>query len=261
MNPFYFGSRERRLFGLYEPARAPRRCPRAAVICQPWGQEYLRAHRSVRQLALTLAAAGFDTLRFDYFGTGDSAGESTDVTLEGCQCDVEAAVEEVKASSGAERTTLVGLRMGGYLAALESARRPEEIDALVMWDPVISGQEHLRELHQMAAVNVGSGSPLQRAREIGGGYEILGFPLSEASTRELDGVDLSAQLHSLPDRALLVTSHRLPSQASFATAFSARGLVLPIETVNGPLAWIENRHTGVGAIPVNVLRRIVEWLG
>src|SRR3954451_13983708 len=75
MTPLFFGSRARRLFGIYEPGRSGSRVPRAAVLCHPWGQEYIRAHRSMRRLANMLSATGRDTLRFDYFGTGDSAGD------------------------------------------------------------------------------------------------------------------------------------------------------------------------------------------
>jgi len=67
MNVFYFGAGERRLFGVYTPARHGGR--RGAVLCPPWGQEYLRAHRSIAQLANTLATAGVHVLRFDYSGT------------------------------------------------------------------------------------------------------------------------------------------------------------------------------------------------
>ncbi len=50
------------------------RLPKSIVLCHPWGQEYLRAHRSMRQLGNLLAAAGHHVFRLDYFGTGDSGG-------------------------------------------------------------------------------------------------------------------------------------------------------------------------------------------
>ena len=45
------------------------------MLCYPWGSEYIYAHRSLRLLAQRRAAAGIHTLRFDYFGTGDSDGD------------------------------------------------------------------------------------------------------------------------------------------------------------------------------------------
>ena len=83
MTPLYFGERTRRLFGVYTPAHAAGRPARGVVLCHPWGQEYLHAHRSLRKLGDLLAAAGFDVLRFDYFGTGDSAGDLPEASLAG----------------------------------------------------------------------------------------------------------------------------------------------------------------------------------
>src|SRR6516165_2206759 len=95
MNPFFFGTSERRLFGIYEPAGARLTGKRAAILCYPWGSEYLFAHRTFHQLALNLSRAGFHTLRFDYYGTGDSGGEPTDTDLTGCEADLETAIEEL----------------------------------------------------------------------------------------------------------------------------------------------------------------------
>src|SRR5262245_860401 len=96
MTPLYFGSATRRLFGIYEPGTGGRRAPQAAVLCYPWGQEYIRAHRSMRRLAMMLSAAGRDTFRFDYFGTGDSAGDMVDGSVAGWEKDIEAAIDEAK---------------------------------------------------------------------------------------------------------------------------------------------------------------------
>src|SRR5258705_6760804 len=47
----------------------------AIVLCPPLGYEYMSAYRTLRILADRLAAIGFDALRFDYDGTGNSAGD------------------------------------------------------------------------------------------------------------------------------------------------------------------------------------------
>ena len=109
------------------------------MLCHPWGSEYIYAHRSVRHLALALCAAGFHTLRFDYFGTGDSAGESGDGDIPGWETDIESAMEELRDISGIPRVTLIGLRLGGTLAAQVAARRSAEVGELVMWTPILSG--------------------------------------------------------------------------------------------------------------------------
>lgn len=248
MNPFYFGTGRRRLFGLYTPALTKGARSRAVVLCHPWGQEFLRAHRSIRQLANMLTAAGFDVLRFDYFGTGDSAGEMVDADLKGWENDIEMAIEELKDTMGAARVTLVGLRLGATLAASIAASRGSDVDSLVLWDPVVAGDEYLREL----------GATASRS---GGEQEILGFALSNDLERDLQAIDLHALTDSLPGRTLIIVTQPLASHAALGRALSERDAgALAIERIDGQPAWIEERNLGAGAVPVKVLQRIVQWI-
>jgi pimeloyl-ACP methyl ester carboxylesterase len=141
VNPLYLGTQERRLFALYEPAAAKDRRSRAAVLCHPWGAEYVYAHRTMRQLAVRLSACGFHTLRFDYFGTGDSGGEDSEANPAAAEADVESAIEGLRDIVGAARVTLIGLRLGATLAARAAVRRQENVEALVLWDPIVLPEE------------------------------------------------------------------------------------------------------------------------
>src|SRR4051812_12036371 len=106
--PIHFGSAEARLFGWYHRPAQPRAT--AVVICNPLGDDYVRAHRSLRHLAEALAAAGYPVLRFDFHGTGDSAGDERDPgRVEAWRRDVGAAVDELRARSGAAAISIVGL--------------------------------------------------------------------------------------------------------------------------------------------------------
>jgi pimeloyl-ACP methyl ester carboxylesterase len=141
VNPLYLGTKERRLFAIYEPAALKDRRTRAAVLCYPWGAEYIYAHRTMRQLALKLSACGFHTLRFDYFGTGDSGGADSEADPAAAEADVESAIEGLKDIVGAARVALIGLRLGATLAARAAMRRKENIEALVLWDPIVSADD------------------------------------------------------------------------------------------------------------------------
>ena len=66
MTPFYFGTRDRRLFGVMDVPSPATRTRRAVVLCHPFGQEYVRAHRSMRKLAEQLCQQGFTVLRFGW---------------------------------------------------------------------------------------------------------------------------------------------------------------------------------------------------
>jgi pimeloyl-ACP methyl ester carboxylesterase len=137
VNPLYFGTRERRLFAVYEPAAVKGRRTRAAVLCYPWGAEYVYAHHTMRQLAVKLSTCGFHTLRFDYFGTGDSGGEDYEANPAAAAVDIESAIEGLQDIVGVARVALIGLRLGATLAARTAMRRKENIEALVLWDPIV----------------------------------------------------------------------------------------------------------------------------
>jgi pimeloyl-ACP methyl ester carboxylesterase len=141
VNPLYLGTRERRLFAAYEPAAVKERRTRAAVLCYPWGAEYTFAHRTMRQLAVKLSTCGFHTLRFDYFGTGDSGGEDSEASPAAAEVDIESAIEGLQDIVGVAQVALIGLRLGATLAARAAMRRKENVEALVLWDPIVLPEE------------------------------------------------------------------------------------------------------------------------
>jgi pimeloyl-ACP methyl ester carboxylesterase len=134
MIPMLIGNSGRPLHAVFTAASGKRR-RRAAVFCPPFGLEYQRSHRTARLLAQRLAAAGCDVLRFDYYGTGDSAGEDHEFDPDGAVDDALSAIEEAQDLGKARKVTLVGLRDGAGVALRAAAAAPA-VDRLVLWDPV-----------------------------------------------------------------------------------------------------------------------------
>jgi alpha-beta hydrolase superfamily lysophospholipase len=150
--PLWFGPGDRQLFGwMHLPA--DRVVHGGVVLCQPFGIEAICAYFTYRLLAERLADRGLAVLRFDYDGTGDSCGGETDPDrLEHWLASVTVATD-LLAASGVTALGLVGMRLGGLFAAHEAARRGG-VDALVLWDPSLSGRSFLREqrfLRQMSS--------------------------------------------------------------------------------------------------------------
>jgi alpha-beta hydrolase superfamily lysophospholipase len=263
MIPFYFGSSGRRLFGVHTPAERKRSPGRAIVLCYPLGREYLFAHRSVRRLGSMLSAAGFNVLRFDYFGTGDAAGDLPDATLAGWEADIEAAIEEIRDTTGATRVALAGLRLGGTLAARVAVRSRAVVQELVLWDPVVIGEDHLAELwNETPDPPSPAGHMTARDADAGGEHEVGGFPLTDTLTRDMRAVDLPALAPALPDRTLCIVSQVQPSHTGLSAALGRRaGGPLTLEYIPSVPAWVEPRRFGAGIVPVNLLQRIKEWLG
>jgi pimeloyl-ACP methyl ester carboxylesterase len=238
MMPFYFGASERRLFGLYEPAAGGGAVERAAVLCQPFGGEYVFAHRSMRQLAVRLASVGFHTLRFDYFGTGDSAGEAAEADLAGSEADAELATEELRDIVGVKRITLIGLRLGATIAARVAAKRAEEVEAVVLWDPIISGEDYLS------------------AKDLA---VLKGVPPT-SMLRDIRAIELAPWFATPPARTLVLITERRPCHEVLPAAnLGRKDARLSIEILDDLRPWIENPDDA-GGLPIKVFQHIAHWL-
>lgn len=142
--PFYFGP-GRELFGFYHPAAAV--TGTAVLLCPPFGVEQIRCHRLYRQLAHSLVESGFPVLRFDYFGSGDSAGDSRAFDWSRSLSDVVTAANELRSRHGGGRMLAFGARLGANaaLAAAHAAR----LDGVVAWDAVTDGAALVRQYDRM----------------------------------------------------------------------------------------------------------------
>lgn len=175
---------------------------------------------ALRKLAGMLASAGFHVLRFDYFGTGDSAGGSTDGSLTQWTDDIVAAVTDLKERSSATKVSLVGFRLGATLAA----RAPIDVAKLVLLEPVVSGRRHLdelRDIHIRKFSNLLYPPPLP---EPGRGGELLGMPFPAQLEREIAALDLTRSIHCRAGEVILLSSSPVPElQAQLQAASKPTG--------------------------------------
>lgn len=247
--PVWFGSEHAPLFGwVHRPAEGGRS---AVVLCPPLFGEQTSARRAYRTLATNLAAAGMAAVRFDYEGTGDSASSSDAPGL------VARWLHDVRAGVALARTcvdgpvALVGMRMGATLAAL-AVEAGVDVDALVLWDPCLSGRTFLRRLQSLHALRFGA-------------------PASETGLVELPGVELRpdtatdlARLrlpHLSPDRRTLVLVR--PGDPGLATAPTAGGEGSRIELVTLEAGEQESLLEVLpveARLPVGGLTRVQDWL-
>jgi pimeloyl-ACP methyl ester carboxylesterase len=241
VNPLFFGDPEESLFGIYTPSRGIVG-RKGAVLCPPIGQEALVSHRSLKILSERLADAGLDVLRFDYFGTGDSAGDNRSGGPERWRGDVRTAVDKLRELAGVRQVVLVGLRLGGLLAAAAQAR---SISQLVLWDPLLRGRDYITEIEPLANKDCGE-------------WEVLGFPFSPRLRDELEQLDI-AHVERLPRDVRIVITQEPAAVDRLRQGFAARNTRVEIEHVAGPPVWIEERALGLGALPVGILRQIVGW--
>jgi pimeloyl-ACP methyl ester carboxylesterase len=74
-------------------------------------------------------------LRFDLRGHGESEGRQEELTLTTILNDIRVALEYVREATGARRLSLLGASFTGGVCAYYAARRPTEIDRLVLLNP------------------------------------------------------------------------------------------------------------------------------
>lgn len=185
MNPSFFGPPGAQLLGIHHPPRAASR-GHGVVLCSPAPQETARTHWAFRKLADHLSRAGFDVLRFDYRGTGDSAGDLDDTTPALWVEDIQRAARELKDVSGVRKVSAVGFRLGALLLA-QASSQGLALETLVLWEPVVSAQNWMARL-ALVEEQLRREFTFAPKREPG---ELLGFVLPPALEQQWAALDLT----------------------------------------------------------------------
>ncbi len=245
--PVYFGATDRLLFGMFHSANSlPSRG--AILFCYPIPPKYQLCYGAFKRLAGALAREGFDVLRFDYTGIGDSSGEAADASVERWGGDVDTALAYLRSRSAGHGVSLVGMRLGAALAAQASAR-VGTIDRLVLWEPVVVGNEYVNELVAMSKAHA---TPADALRD---GFDFYGFPVTarlQHGLRDLSLVDTPPTAF----RTLLIESN--PRPASLALEAIVNGMRR--ETIPGLGDWDSALKDDHIIVPLAHVKRIIEFL-
>jgi alpha-beta hydrolase superfamily lysophospholipase len=179
----------------------------AVVLCPPLGLEGVCTDRAFRRLAERFAGAGMAALRFDYDGTGDSAGKQDDPgRVAAWMASVRSAVDLVKAA-GAGPVVVVGMRVGATLAACEIAGGGG-VDGIVLWDPCASGRSYLREQQALGLFSVGGGASED------GSVEVPGIVFEAETVEQLGSLAIAGTEGPIAPRVLvLVRPERAANKA------------------------------------------------
>lgn len=247
MKPLYFGRGARRLFGVYEPALGAAARDEAILLCYPAPQEYMQAHWAFRKLARMLAGEGFHVLRFDYFGTGDSAGDAHEGSLEQWCEDIKTAAGEIRDVSGARQLSAVGFRLGAALAARSALR----LRQLVLWEPVVQGAAHLLELRAVHALRFAHCLNPPRLPRRGPMLELLGHALPPALQAGIEQLRLEPPFPCRAERVLIVTSRPASTYQDLASSLGAGASLEPVP---------EDQADGMFLLSSLAQRRITERL-
>ena len=228
---------------------------RGVIICGSLGDEALSIHRSQVFLAEHLAQAGFPTLRFDYYGTGDSDGEAGQ--FQDWLDSIKAAARWLRSHCHVGQIALCGFRIGAALAA-KAACDSEDIAALIMFAPVTNGRRFLREMVVAAQVNAEIWKS-EHTIDDGHWFEAHGLRIDHASRVALEQLDIAElplpkQLH-----ILLLDAADASGSRGLARRLREQGSVVAHQTIDGLDRILRESHESEA--PCAAFTRAAEWLG
>jgi pimeloyl-ACP methyl ester carboxylesterase len=256
--PCYFGPSDRPRFGwLHRPAKSAPSRDVGVVICHPMGFELLCSHRSLRHFAETAASLGFPALRFDYDGTGDSAGDEQDADRwEAWRASTADAIRELLRVAPVSRVCLFGVRLGGTLAML-AAMDAREIGGVVLVAPVADGRAWLREMRAVhAAMGRPAAPPTLALPE--GFHESAGLLFDEGTRATIAALNLSGINGEPPRECLLIDRADRPPLTRLASRLQELGARVEHKILPGFPEMMLDAH--YAEPPAAMLAAFGEWL-
>lgn len=257
MEPTFFGDQEAPLFGIYHPPLQTPVKGNAVLICYPLFQEHIRTHRALRQLAEQLAKTGSHVFRFDYYGTGDSAGSLDEVNLTDWLENVATAEKELKEISGARYITLIGLRFGATLATMH---RSKYLNKLILWDPVIDGKKYIDDLTSLHSRLLVDSDRFPKPRERvddDSAKEILGFRVSDVLSQQIQACSMPDQINSDINNVTIIVSEDQQDYQELKLQADEADSNLSYLVVSGPGNWNDLGKLEDTLIPSMILDQIV----
>jgi hypothetical protein len=161
---------------IHQPGRSGARASERAagvVFFHGFTGDRMESHWMFVKCARALAQAGVASLRFDFYGSGESEGDFREMTLTGQISDATTAVDYLRRQKGIDpkRLGLLGLSMGGAVAAALAAK--VRARAVVLW----SALAHTAHLRTLALTSV---------KPIPGSARAVEYAAHEISPRFLD---------------------------------------------------------------------------
>ena len=253
--PVFFGPEDRPLFGWLH--RASDACaPLGLILCNPFGYEAICAHRTLRHIAQTAAAAGIPVLRFDYDGTGDSAGTDLDPDrLRGWIDSVHAAVDAFRRELGCPNVVLLGIRLGATLATLAAIER-KDVVGIIAIAPVVNAKAYLRELR---ALQMATGAAASSASSAGPEVtEATGFLITPATRDALNAVNLATLTAQPAPELLILDRDDLSGSERWVEQLTQHGCKVDRQVFKGYVEMMLSPHSTV--VPLQGLAGSMDWL-
>lgn len=256
MEMFHIGEGQRKLASVFYQGDERKEKSTGVIISNPLGHEYTRLHRTLSVLAKELAAQGFHTFRYDYYGAGDSYGDETELNLESSVKDLKQVVSELKEGFDIDSLCLIGVRYGTVLSMMAAeVIKPE---ALVLWNPVLSGKEYIEGVAADEKTFYEGSFALPKKTEE---QEYFGCRYSPQLIEGLNTFDIHKLKPASSKNILVLADKELLQKENIAT-LPYFGNSSP-EVIENSVSrfWLKQKgDQDKSLVPINEIRRITEWL-
>jgi hypothetical protein len=139
----------------------------------------------------------------------------------------------------------------------------DDIDSLILWEPIISGKEYILEQTQMHKKWLqGSFARCRKSnRRIQYSQELLGFPFTDSFISDLHSVNISTILWPPATKALIIEiNHKKPNQ-DLRQQFEKLGIKTDYDCTGYPKTWVKsNTLNSKDLVPIKLLKRITIWI-
>jgi pimeloyl-ACP methyl ester carboxylesterase len=201
-------------------------------------------------------------LRFDYYGCGDSSGETTDGTLKQWTDDILQAIRESVMETGLREVHLVGSRIGANLA-LRVAQMSPEVAGVVLWEPVLNGVEYLATLEKAHQNLLHNNAKLDGYNRTQSWFvEMVGYPFTKELYDELAAIDLFASPVSKTPDVLVLANTDKPRLQEYAHELRSQATCVDYISANvSDAIWLKEDRQNKGVVPARAVQVIASWLG
>ncbi|HEV2425273.1 MAG TPA: alpha/beta hydrolase [Terriglobia bacterium] len=232
---------------LHQPQTAGEGWPPGVLFLHGFTGDRMESHWLFVKCSRALARAGIASLRFDFFGSGESDGAFRDASLETEVADAQDAAAYLRREGkiDPERLGITGLSLGGAVAALVA--QPLNARALVLWS-AIAHLPLMRRFADSFARPLPDGS---------GDAEYGGHRVSNSFLNGADRLDPLAGVAAFPGPTLIVHPERdehLPLTHP-EDYFRASGAAVKEKVI---VSNADHTFTSVGW-EEEVIGRTVEW--
>lgn len=249
----YVDDGDRYLFAWHHAPRPGKRRGAAVVLCAPLGSEYICVYRVWRVLAERLAENGFDVLRFDYEGTGESSGALEEPgRVEAWSGNIARISAEARKLARSADVALIGLRIGATLA-FQAAAEMADVDRLVLWAPFRSGRAYVRELKAFSRLCWKDYIATEGPDILAAGYVLPGAVADAIERVNLDNIAVRPAA-----RVLILDRDDRAFESAIGARFEALGSSVDRARPAGTAAMLE--QPWMADVPHDALDAILSWL-